>query len=88
MRFSRKLIVENFQNDISQTNVVSSADTEQGFSTMNDIIPKKQYKLDIVDLSSFMLISLIKIPVDKFSLKQYVQKWLVTHNHTSSFKNV
>ena len=74
-------------NDISQTIVVSSADAERGFSTMNDIMVKKRNKLDIVNLSSLMLISLIKMPINKFAPEKYVQKWLLTHNDASSFKN-
>ena len=70
-------------NDISQTIgqtiVVSSAKAERGFSTMNDIMVKKRNKLDIVNLSSLMLISSIKMPINIFSPRKYVQKWLLTH---------
>lgn len=69
---------------ISQSISVSSADAERGFSKMNLIMTNRRNRLKICNLSALMFISNLKMPIDQFNPKLYVEKWLQTHNSADS----
>jgi hypothetical protein len=67
--------------------VVSTAECERAFSTMNEIITKKRNRLSINNVSSLMWINILGPPISTFNPKFYAQAWLKRGGHSASDRN-
>ena len=73
--------------DHAQTYSISSADAERGFSAMNRIVTDERNNLMIKNISNLMIISTVKMPIDKFNPASYVKIWLRSHQQSECLRN-
>ena len=73
--------------DHAQAYAISSADAERGFSAMNRIVTDDRNNLMIENTSCLMIISTLKMPIDKFNPARYVKIWLRSHQQAECLRN-
>nr|XP_047139105.1 E3 SUMO-protein ligase KIAA1586-like [Hydra vulgaris] len=69
------------------TLIVSTAECEHSFSTMNIILSSLRNSLLIKTVSSLMFISLVGPPITHFDPKDYVIKWFGKGHRDGNFRN-
>ncbi len=65
--------------DALNTLVVSTADCERAFSSMNIILTACRYSLSVDTLASLMFIAICGPPIELFKPDSYVSSWLQNH---------
>ena len=65
--------------DALNTLVVSAADCERAFSSMNIILTACRYSLSVDTLASLMFIAICGPPIELFKPDSYVSYWLQNH---------
>ena len=69
----------------SDTLIVSTAECERAFSSMNDTLTDSRNQLSIKRLSALMFVKIVGPPLPAFKPMQYVRSWILARRRCADY---